>query len=61
MSTLTDASDAEQRLNLLGDERAEDESDEYQRERISLSDDGDNHTASVSLGFLLILTCGVAG
>lgn len=61
MSTLTDASDAEQRLNLLGDDRAEDENDEYQREGTSLSDDGNNHTASVSLGFLLILTCGVAG
>lgn len=59
-------SEDEQRANLLGLEYAEDENDEDQRESSfhdtsRLAADDNDRKASVSLAFLLILTCGVAG
>lgn len=56
MSTLTDASEAEQRANLLGNDGIQDEDDEDQSQASV-----NNHEASVSVWYLLILTCGVAG
>lgn len=77
MSTLINASEAEQRATLLGHEleSTEDENDENDgndgndgdHDTLLLSDDDEddnddnNHEASVGLAFLLILTCGVAG
>lgn len=61
MSTLIDASEDEQRATLLGHEPTEDEIDERSLDDPSIVPAENNREPSVSLAFLLILTCGVAG